>query len=231
MNNKMLASIEFQESLKDTLEQFAEDGCLVDIFLKSTSEEIGDYLRGETHSVRIILVGEDYIVLGPKRPLVNCFVPIESILMVRVSDETKLENEDEIDKEIEKNCFGWQRDWPTSIRRTPVTADGQVHLLDSASFDQSVDDNDLVVVLYVDESKDSAKVKEKVDRLAEEFKGQVIFVHTKDDELADDLMMSSAPSLSIVCGEDILAALEGVEGIRKYRGEIREAFEEMKEDC
>jgi hypothetical protein len=75
------------------------------------------------------------------------------------------------------------------------------------------------------------KVKEKVDCLAEEFKGQVIFVYTTDDELADDLLMSSAPSISIVCGEDILTELEGVEGIRTYRKEIRDALEEMEEDC
>ncbi len=232
MEGFIVSGIELSDSLSETLEYFAEEGCLVDIFLKHepASEELLELLLSETQSVRIILVAEDYIVLGPKRPLISCFVPIDSILMVRVSDAEKLEDEDEIDREIEENCFGWERDWATSFSKTSISPDGSVHLLDFDTYDQSIDEDDLVVIFYADESKNSSKVKEKIERLAEEFKGQAIFVQTLDPKLADSLWMKKAPSVAIAFGDEVLSQIKSVAGIGEYRSEIREAIEEIEEE-
>lgn len=231
-DSQALIDLNLGLSLSETLEHFAEEGYLVDIFLKheAASEELQELLLSETQSVRIVLVGEDYVVLGPKRPLISCLVPIDSILMVRISDEKELMDEEEIDKEIEENYVGWERDWATSFSKTPISPDGSVHLLDFDTYDQSIEDDDLSVIFYADESKNSSKVAEKIERLAEEFKGQAIFVKTLDPKLADSLWMKKAPSVAIAFGDEVFSQIKGVAGIGEYRSEIREALEEIEEE-
>ena len=55
----------------EVLEQLADNETLVDIILATAPEgfELLKEIGNRTYGVRIIHVGEDYIVVGPKRPL------------------------------------------------------------------------------------------------------------------------------------------------------------------
>ena len=233
INEYTISSVNLRTSLGETLEQMSEEGCVVDILLKQEpfSEEIQKDNQDATQSVRIILVGADYIALGPKKPLIDCIVPLSSILFVRMSGEGVLPNEDEIDKEIEEKCVGWERDWPETFRKqTRLPDDGLVHEVDHRSFDQSMPEGQTIVVLYSKNSKECSKVLEKLQVLADEFRGEARFVVTQDSELADSLWMNKAPTVSFLHGDEIMGHIRGVASIRDYRRELRNALEEVEED-
>ena len=47
--------------------------------------------------MRIIHVGEDYIVVGPKRPLSTAVIPLNEVAMVMISEQKYRDDEDELD--------------------------------------------------------------------------------------------------------------------------------------
>ena len=71
----------------EVLEQLARDGTLVDIILTATpiGFELPKEIENRTIGVRIIHVGEDYIVVGPKRPLSTAVIPLNEVAMVMIS--------------------------------------------------------------------------------------------------------------------------------------------------
>ena len=83
----------------EVLEQLAKNGTLVDIVL--TANPIGFELPKEiedrTCGVRIIHVGEDYIVVGPKKPLSTAVIPLDEVAMVMISEQKYRDDEDELD--------------------------------------------------------------------------------------------------------------------------------------
>ena len=63
----------FEEALK----HFAEEGVLVDGFLRTypMGYDVPEEVLEQTRTVRIIQVSSGCLVLGPKRPLVTCVIP------------------------------------------------------------------------------------------------------------------------------------------------------------
>jgi hypothetical protein len=86
----------------EVLEQLARDGTLVDIILTATpiGFELPKEIENRTIGVRIIHVGEDYIVVGPKRPLSTAVIPLSEVAMVMISEQKYRDDEDELDIRI-----------------------------------------------------------------------------------------------------------------------------------
>ena len=83
----------------EVLEQLARDGTIVDIILTATPDgfELLKEIEKRTFGVRIIHVGEDYIVVGPKRPLSTAVIPLDEVAMVMISEQKYRDDEDELD--------------------------------------------------------------------------------------------------------------------------------------
>ena len=43
----------------------------------------------ETHGVRIIYVGEDYFIVGPRRPVHSSIIPMGWISMIRIHEDSE----------------------------------------------------------------------------------------------------------------------------------------------
>ena len=86
----------------EVLEQLARDGTLVDIILGGypLDLELPKEVERRTCGVRIIHVGEDYIVVGPKKPLATAVIPLGEVLMVMISEKRYRDDEDELDIQI-----------------------------------------------------------------------------------------------------------------------------------
>ena len=56
------------------------------------------------NGVGIIHVGEDYIVVGPKRPLSTAIIPLNEVAMVMISEQKYRDDEDELDIKIAELC-------------------------------------------------------------------------------------------------------------------------------
>ena len=84
------------------MEQLARDGTLVDIILAAhpIDLELPKEVERRTYGVRIIHVGEDYIVVGPKKPLVTAVIPLDEVSMVMISEKKYRDDEDELDIRI-----------------------------------------------------------------------------------------------------------------------------------
>ena len=83
-------------------EQLAQNGTLVDIVLTAfpIGLELPKEMEDRTCGVRIIHVGEDYIVVGPKRPLATAVIPLDEVAMVMISEQKYRDDEDELDIQI-----------------------------------------------------------------------------------------------------------------------------------
>jgi hypothetical protein len=86
----------------EVLEQLARDGTLVDIILAAhpIDLELPKEIERRTYGVRIIHVGEDYIVVGPKKPLATAVIPLDEVSMVMISEKKYRDDEDELDIRI-----------------------------------------------------------------------------------------------------------------------------------
>ncbi|MFW9953719.1 MAG: hypothetical protein ACFFD3_04120 [Candidatus Thorarchaeota archaeon] len=43
-------------------------------------------MSSETHGVRVIYVGEDYVIVGPRRPIHSSIIPLGWISMIRIHE-------------------------------------------------------------------------------------------------------------------------------------------------
>ena len=50
--------------------------------------------------MRTIQVGEDYIVVGPKKPLATSVIPLDEVAMVMISEQRYRDDEDDLDIRI-----------------------------------------------------------------------------------------------------------------------------------
>ena len=84
--------LEFGKDWKGMLNYLAESESLVDIYLCSSAygnADDRDEMVAETHGVRIIYVGEDYFIVGPRRPIHSSIIPMGWISMIRVREESE----------------------------------------------------------------------------------------------------------------------------------------------
>jgi hypothetical protein len=69
------------------LSKLADAESIVDIYLCQGAfgnEEDRQKMIAETHGVRIIFVGEDYFIVGPRRPVGTAIIKIGWLAMIRI---------------------------------------------------------------------------------------------------------------------------------------------------
>jgi len=84
------STLEFGKDWKGMLNYLAEAESVVDVYLCSNAyghADDRDEMVAETHGVRIIHVGEDYFMVGPRRPVHSRIIPMGWISMIRIHDD------------------------------------------------------------------------------------------------------------------------------------------------
>ncbi|MFW9850677.1 MAG: hypothetical protein ACFFF4_16210 [Candidatus Thorarchaeota archaeon] len=72
------------------LKFLADSEHIIDVYLCANAYGNIDHkpeMVEETHGVRVIYVGEDYVVLGPRRPIHSAIIPLGWISMIRIRKE------------------------------------------------------------------------------------------------------------------------------------------------
>jgi len=88
--SKVKSTLAFGKDWREMLNYLAESECFVDVYLCASAyghADDRDNMVGETHGVRIIYVGEDYFIVGPRRPVHSSVIPMGWISMIRVRDD------------------------------------------------------------------------------------------------------------------------------------------------
>ena len=86
-------TLEFGKDWRSMLNYLAESESLVDVYLCSSAyghADDRDEMVAETHGVRIIYVGEDYFIVGPRRPVHSSVIPMGWISMIRIHENQKI---------------------------------------------------------------------------------------------------------------------------------------------
>jgi hypothetical protein len=81
------STLEFGKDWKGMLEYLAESESLVDVYLCASAYGHSDdreEMVSETHGVRIIYVGDDYFIVGPRRPVHSSVIPMGWVSMIRI---------------------------------------------------------------------------------------------------------------------------------------------------
>jgi hypothetical protein len=101
------STLAFGKNWKGMLEYLAESESLVDVYLCASAYGHADdreEMVSETHGVRIIYVGDDFFIVGPRRPVHSSVIPMGWISMIRIRDDEEtarlgsLVTEDEVDE-------------------------------------------------------------------------------------------------------------------------------------
>jgi hypothetical protein len=85
------STLEFGKDWKGMLNYLAETESLVDVYLCASAYGHADdreEMVAETHGVRIIHVGEDYFMVGPRRPVHSSIIPMGWISMIRIHEDS-----------------------------------------------------------------------------------------------------------------------------------------------
>ena len=107
------STLEFGKDWKGMLNYLADNESLVDVYLCASAyghADDRDEMVAETHGVRIIHVGEDYFMVGPRRPVHSSIIPMGWISMIRIHEDNQgsrlvsfVPEEDSEEKEIQNN--------------------------------------------------------------------------------------------------------------------------------
>jgi len=84
------STLEFGKDWKGMLNYLAESESVVDVYLCASAYGHADdreEMVTETHGVRIIYVGEDYFIVGPRRPVHSSVIPMGWISMIRIHED------------------------------------------------------------------------------------------------------------------------------------------------
>jgi hypothetical protein len=85
------STLEFGKDWKGMLNYLAETESLVDVYLCSSAyghADDRDEMVAETHGVRIIHVGDDFFIVGPRRPVHSSVIPMGWISMIRIHEDS-----------------------------------------------------------------------------------------------------------------------------------------------
>ncbi|MFW9806632.1 MAG: hypothetical protein ACFFFK_07885 [Candidatus Thorarchaeota archaeon] len=88
--NAARSTLEFGTNWRGMLEYLAESESVVDVYLCASAYGHSDdreEMVAETHGVRIIFVGDDYFIVGPKRPVHSSVIPMGWISMIRIRND------------------------------------------------------------------------------------------------------------------------------------------------
>jgi hypothetical protein len=84
------STLEFGKDWRGMLEYLADSECLVDVYLCASAYGHSDdreEMVSETHGVRIIYVGDDYFIVGPRRPVHSSVITMGRISMIRIHND------------------------------------------------------------------------------------------------------------------------------------------------
>ena len=84
------STLEFGKNWKGMLDYLAQSESLVDVYLCASAyghPDDREDMVAETHGVRIIYVGDDYFIVGPRRPVHSSVIPMGWISMIRVRND------------------------------------------------------------------------------------------------------------------------------------------------
>ncbi len=87
---KASSALEFGKDWRSMLNKLAEAESLVDVYLCSNAyghPDDREKMVSETHKVRIIFVGDDFFIVGPRRPVPASVIPMGWISMIRICDD------------------------------------------------------------------------------------------------------------------------------------------------
>ncbi len=91
---RVASALEYGQNWKSMLQKLADAESLVDVYLCTGAyghSEDREKMVSETHGVRIIYVGDDYFIVGPRRPVHSSIIPMGWISMVLVHSELDTE--------------------------------------------------------------------------------------------------------------------------------------------
>jgi hypothetical protein len=214
--------IPFRGNFLDVLKQVAKDGLLVDVILNHVpgAQEYRGIIFKETLRTRIIHVGEDYLIIGPKRPLSNCIIPIEEILLVRLSEEERRDDEDIIDEKIERSHPGWEPKWARDEETRSLSPDGLVHYVENAHLEDFPHDT-VIVILVNDGTNSSKKLSKFLSKLAKEYDSDVLFIQSEASrQLLAYYKFNKTPAIVVSYGNKIQRIIEGLASKGDYRTAI-----------
>ena len=217
-------SISLGGPLVDIMKQLAHEETLVDVLTVNAPSIDADSraLEKETHGVRIILVGEDHVVLGPRRPVFSCFIPFDEILMIRLSDTS---HGTEFQSHGEETVEGYEDDGY-------LIPDGALHVISPDDFDEAIADASVVVILLTWPQENPTELISRMERLAQEYTEDVLFVQVFPDKgIMDDLGVDQLPAVVILADDEIISQIAGVANLKTYRADIDEALESIEEDA
>ncbi len=84
------STLEFGKDWKGMLSYLAETESVVDVYLCASAyghADDRDEMVAETHGVRIIHVGDDFCMVGPRRPVHSSIIPMGWISMIRIHED------------------------------------------------------------------------------------------------------------------------------------------------
>ncbi|MGY5854705.1 MAG: hypothetical protein RTU92_14140 [Candidatus Thorarchaeota archaeon] len=94
--SSIAGALEFGKNWYGMLKHLADAESIVDVYLCSNAfGNIDDREKmvTETHGVRIVYVGEDYFIVGPRRPIASSIIPMGWISMIRVHEDGEFEDD------------------------------------------------------------------------------------------------------------------------------------------
>ena len=88
----VIGALEYRKDWIGMLKKLAEAESLVDVFLCANA--YGHYddredMLAETRGVRIIFVGEDFFIVGPRRPVHSSIIRLGWLSMIRIHEDDK----------------------------------------------------------------------------------------------------------------------------------------------
>ena len=111
----VISGLEYGKDWQGMLKQLAEAESVVDVYLCTSAyghQDDRNTMVAETHGVRIVYVGEDFFIVGPRRPVHSSIIRMGWVAMIRVyedqdgMDTVSLipENESEAADYLQEDC-------------------------------------------------------------------------------------------------------------------------------
>ena len=227
----LINNIPSSAGFEETLKHLAEEGTLVDIFLRSypMDYEVPKEILENTRSVRIIQVSKGCIIVGPKRPLVTSVIPIDEITMVSISAKPYRDDEDEIDRKIEEEHPEWERDFARLLEAMVLgrrlAGDVDENQIQDETGPLAVIQKSKYVVLDVFATwcQPCKEIEVILEELENKYGDKVHFAKLNGDEnakAAEDLDVGAYPTVILFEDGEIRKKIVGSRGIEYYENEI-----------
>lgn len=111
----VISGLEYGKDWQGMLKELAEAESVVDVYLCTSAyghQDDRSIMVAETHGVRIVYVGDDFFVVGPRRPVHSSIIRMGWVSMIRVhKDQDVMESvslvpllDSEVEDCLEEEC-------------------------------------------------------------------------------------------------------------------------------